>query len=505
VKAGKGRAPRNRRADETPSGAVRLAFALGVIAFAFALQFVSADLASLDGYFHIRYASLLREAGWRGFPPTFPWLPLTILSADRYFDHHMLFHVWLEPFAGGNLVLGAKVAAAVGAAAAFLAPYLLLRAQRVRRAEGWIVAMLAAAPAFLFRMEMPRAQSWAVVFLIVALAFAFAERDRWLLPLGWLFAWTYDGFPALLLLAAGAALARTLLTQTIDWRPLGFAVAGVLLGLIINPYFPSSFPFVAHHFAGKLDGADIPVGVEWDPLPIADWIGWGGLVALLIAVGAILYRFRAGLDGKRLTAVLAALGFLVLAWRWSRFLEYFVPMATIALALCLHERVDTAMRGFGPRAQRAVVTVLFVWLAVTSVIAAIQIRDRPPAERHAAASRWIAANSAGNELVFNANWDDFPLLFFHNPHNSYAIGLDPSYLSRRNPDLYELWRRLRAGEEAEPGRRLGEGFGARLAITDRRPLAFIEAMDRDPLVERAYEDEGSIVYRVRSTAPLPTP
>lgn len=504
MKAGRGRAPRNRRADETP-GAVRLAFVLGAIAFAFALQFVSADLASLDGYFHIRYASVLREAGWRGFPPAFPWLPLTILSADRYFDHHMLFHVWLEPFAGGNLVLGAKIASAAGAAAAFLAPYLLLRSQRVRRAEGWIVAMLAAAPAFLFRMEMPRAQSWAVVFLVIALALAFAERDRWLLPLGWLFAWTYDGFPALLLVAAAAALARTILTRTLVWQPLGLATAGVLLGLIINPYFPSSIRFVFHHFAGKLSGPDIPVGVEWDPLLIADWIGWGGLIALLIAAGALLYRFRAALDRKRLTAVIAALAFLVLSWRWSRFLEYLVPMAAVALALCLHERLDTALRGLGLRAHRAVVTGLFVWLAVTSVIAAMQIRDRPPAERHQGASRWIAANSADGEMVFNANWDDFPLLFFHNPRNAYAIGLDPSYLDRRNPELYELWRRLRAGEEAEPAKRLGEGFGAHLAVTDRRPLAFIEAMDRDPLVERAYEDENSIVYRVRPAADTPSP
>lgn len=76
------------------------------------------------------------------------------------------------------------------------------------------------------------------------------------------------------------------------------------------------------------------------------------------------------------------------------------------------------------------------------------------------------------------------------------IGLDPTYLARRDPALYERWQRLRAGEESEPARVLSEAFGARLAVTDRRPLAFIAAMDRDPRALRAYEDEQSLVYRV---------
>lgn len=480
---------------------MRLAFGLALIAFAFALQFTSPNLASLDGYFHIRYAAILREAGWAGFPPPFPWLPLTILSPERYFDHHMLFHVWLVPFAGGDPVLGAKLASAVGAAAAFLAVYMLLCRLAVRHAEWWSVAVLAAAPAFLYRMEMPRAQSWAVVALIVALAVLFAERDRWLLPLGWLFAWSYDAFPALLAVAGSAALARAVLRRSRVWHPLAFGAGGIVLGLVVNPYFPSSVRFVLHHFAGKLASAGVPAGVEWDPLPVAVWIGWGGLVALITAIAALLVRFRRSLDAKHLTAVFSALFFLVLSWRWSRFLEYLVPLGGIALALCLHERVAAGVRALGDRGRRLLVSALLVWLIVTSVLAAIQIRSRPPADRYRSAALWLARHSPSGSLVFNANWDDFPLLFFHDAGNAYVIGLDPTYLARRNPELYSRWRGLRDGEDGEPARVLSEDFGVRLAITDHRPLAFIAAMDRDPDAERAYEDDDTIVYRVRPAPP----
>ena len=50
-----------------------------------------------------------------GFPPAFPWLPLTILAPDRYADHHMLYHVLLAPFTVGDLRIGGKVAAVAGA------------------------------------------------------------------------------------------------------------------------------------------------------------------------------------------------------------------------------------------------------------------------------------------------------------------------------------------------------------------------------------------------------
>lgn len=376
---------------------MRAAFVLALAAYAFALQFTSRDLASLDGYYHIRYAALLHEAGWRGFPPAFGALPLTLLSADRYFDHHMLFHFWLVPFAGGDLVLGAKIAAALGAAAAFASPYLLLCRQGVRHAHGWTIALLAVAPAFLYRMAMPRAQAWAVVFLVAGLALLFAERDAWLAPLGWLFAWSYNAFPALLALAACAVAARALLTRTWRPRPFVFALAGVVLGLLINPYFPASFAFVWHHFAGKLGGSAAPAGVEWNPFPVAEWVGWGGLAALLAAVAVLLVRRRAGLDTRRLTAVLAALLFLVLSWRWSRFVEYLVPLAGIAIALCLHEPVGDALRRLAPRRRRLVAAALVLWLAVSTMLAARQIGTRPPADRHRQASHWIAGHSSPAE------------------------------------------------------------------------------------------------------------
>ena len=76
----------------------------GALAVLTALQIATPNLVGNDSYFHIRYAEVVRQAGVRGFPPPFPWLPLTILAPDRYADHHMLYHVLLTPFTFGDLI-----------------------------------------------------------------------------------------------------------------------------------------------------------------------------------------------------------------------------------------------------------------------------------------------------------------------------------------------------------------------------------------------------------------
>src|SRR6266852_1070063 len=47
-----------------------------------------------DGYYHIRWSSLL----WQNFShgkwlPSFDWLPLTVLNPHKYADHPFLFHL----------------------------------------------------------------------------------------------------------------------------------------------------------------------------------------------------------------------------------------------------------------------------------------------------------------------------------------------------------------------------------------------------------------------------
>ena len=205
--------------------ALQAAAVLAVFVALFALvQYATPGLADHDGYYHMRLARLMRE---QGLTPSFVWLPLSILNPAAYYDHHLLFHVYLALFAGASdpagLIAGAKAASVLMPALAGLAVWWLLRGQGVRWASLWALGLLALSEAFLYRLSMPRAQAASLLVLVLALHWLLTERYWALLPLGAAYVWLYNAFP-LLLVVVGVYAAATWATQRrIEWKPLAFA------------------------------------------------------------------------------------------------------------------------------------------------------------------------------------------------------------------------------------------------------------------------------------------
>ena len=156
-------------------------FIVGVILFGvflfslYLIQFSTPDLAGNDGYYHIRFAYLMRT---EGLIPDFPWLPLTILNSGEFYDHHFLYHVALIPFTFGDLILGAKWASIFFASIAFLSVWWLLQGQRVPYAALWALGLLVISEAFLYRMNMPRAQSLSLAILVLGLNFLLHKKYK---------------------------------------------------------------------------------------------------------------------------------------------------------------------------------------------------------------------------------------------------------------------------------------------------------------------------------------
>ena len=51
-------------------------------------------------------------------------------------------------------------------------------------------------------------------------------------------------------------------------------------------------------------------------------------------------------------------------------------------------------------------------------------------------SLWLQEHSEPQEIVFNIQWDNFPMLFFWNQSNYYVNGMDPIFEYAYNPELY---------------------------------------------------------------------
>jgi hypothetical protein len=108
----------------------------------------------------------------------------------------------------------------------------------------------------------------------------------------------------------------------------------------------------------------------------------------------------------------------------------------------------------------------------------------------------LETNTPAGSRVFQTDWDDFPRLFFHNTHNTYLIGLDPTYMQLYDTELYDEWVQITDGDVAAPSRRIGGVFGAEYVLTDLKHKAFIRQAGKDPGLQEVFRDDEAIVYKV---------
>lgn len=482
-------------------------FLLFVIGMAL-IQFGTPDMPDNDGFYHIKLAWLMRTEGLK---PEFPWLPLSILNQQEYYDHHFLYHVALIPFTFfADLRLGAKWSAVIFASLAFLAVAYLFQRQRIPYGWLWALALLGISDAFLYRMSVTRAQSLSLAVLALAVAWLLERKYKHLAVLAFVYVWLYNAFPLMVAFAVLYVVAVALTERRFEYKALLFVGGGILLGVIVNPYFPDNVIFSWHHMLPKLtDATSVRVGNEWFPYDTKQLLE-NSFPSLLALVGGV---FGLGLSGKKMDvrtafALLIALLFGLMLFQARRFVEYFPPFALVfaafALAPLFADREPAPLPSAASPLQRTFASLPVILLAVAVAVSIARsiprareaVANSKPYHLYADASQWLEANTPAGSRVFQTDWDDFPRLFFYNTHNTYLIGLDPTYMQLYDPELYALWVLVTQGDVADPAPIIAHRFGAQYVHTDLNHGAFIRAAEQDPGLREVYRDDQAILYEV---------
>jgi hypothetical protein len=483
-------------------------FTIAAALFA-AAQWATPGIVGNDGYYHIKMAYLMRE---EGLTPAFEALPNTILNAEDYYDHHLLFHLFLAPFAttdpavdgGAALTRGAKIATVLLPALGVVALWWLLRGQRVPYAVVWAVGLFAVSDAFLYRMSMARAQSGSIIFLILALHWLLTGRHKWLVPLGFLYVWFYNAFPLLLVVAGVYVVAVFMLERRVEWRALAFPALGIALGLIVNPYFPQNIAFIAGHLLPKVGESAVPVGNEWSPYQTLTLLNNSGPALAAVLLGALALGWReeridrASLVGLGLVGV-----FGLMLFQSRRFVEYFPLFALIFLAFSAAPllRACRATPARRPAARIAVAAVAGLALAgllfVSIRDARALVADSKPADQYATAMLFLRDQAPDGATIFQTDWDDFTRQFFYFDDARYINGLDPTFMQLYDEALYNEWVDITRGDVDEPGAIIRDRFGAAYVFSDLNHEAFLDRAAEDPALEEIYRDEYAAVFRVK--------
>lgn len=499
---------------------IKLVLQAGLLFFVFSLvmsviQFSTPNLAGNDGYYHIKMAQIMRRQGLR---PDYPWLPLTILNEREFSNHHFLFHVALIPFTFGDLRLGAKWASITFASVAFLCIWWLLRGQKVRYPGVWALGLLVISEAFLSRMNLTRPPSLSLAILALSLHWMLQGRTKLFILVGFIYAWTYNAFPLLPLMAVIYALAVWLVERRPALKPALYSTLGIVVGLVIHPYFPHNIIFAVRHILPKVgENVSVSVGGEWYPFTTAQLLENSWLALALLGAGFLAL----GLSGRRMKSGTAAALLMVFLFGWMtmrsrHFIEYLAPFALIFGSLAFQPLLQPGgwleeILASAPdnKLKHVVVSRLPRWggavgLLIVVCLGAFQtlpesiksIQRSKPYEMYADASAWLIENTAEGERIFQTDWDDFPRLFFYNTHNTYLIGLDPTYMQLYNAELYNAWRAITRGQVDQPSRQIEGKFAARYVLTDLKHTAFIRKAEADPGLEEVYRDAFAVIFRL---------
>jgi hypothetical protein len=301
-----------------------------------------------------------------------------------------------------------------------------------------------------------------------------------------------------------------------------WTLVGLGLGLLLHPYFPRNVEFAFFHLLPKAvpaEQADITVGSEWYPYSVSNFVlkaGPSTALALLglIPIGVTLWR-RRWPDWRTLVLAILALGFLSMVIRSQRIMEYFPAFAVMFCAwswshasdafdlaarlgrLRLPDRLWHIIGRLMPAAPWLVALALMPLIAVSTLVASKQASEGLAWTTYRDGAQWLARNTPAGSRVFTTGWDDFPHMFYWNTHNTYLVGLDPTYMSLEDPEAFQLWRSISQGRVPAPARQIRERFDSAYVLTDMEHKRFLEVAAADPDLEEVLRTRTVVVFRVR--------
>ncbi len=347
---------------------------------------------------------------------------------------------------------------------------------------------------------MPRAPSLSIAFQLLGFHYILQRKYFPLFVLAVLFVWAYNGFPMLLALAGVGLLVFYYCPRKIEYKLPLVVTGGIIVGLVVNPYFPRNILFLYDHIVPKIFSAHYAtaVGSEW--YPYNSWalliLAPAAMLSYLIAV-LITNREEWKRDKARLFWFLSSTVYLFLLFKSRRFIEYFPTFAVTFLAFSAREfaRREKVEKRFASALLVAAAVACFLILTLSQV--RDDVRNEPYTYAYRGGAEWLAGHTPENAIVFHTDWDDFPMLFFFNTHNRYIVGLDADNLRLKDEKFFRLWEKITVGDVKDPAADIVDKFHSNYVFTDRYHEKFIQLADSNPRFQKVFSDSYTIVYEVQ--------
>ncbi len=413
-----------------------LFFTLGVMLF----LYTYVDVAYGDTYYHLALANFIKD---HGLSRQYEHLAYTVY-ADTFSDGHFLFHVALIPLTFLPLYWANLIGITLMTSIMLGVFYFILSKEGYSLKWIWTASFLLISWGFLFRMTQLRTIPLGIAFMMLVYYFAYKQRYTPLFITIFLFSWTYYAYPLAIIPAGIVAFYLTLKHKKLVWKPAGVAIAAIIIGTIIFPYFPNNLTFLKIQWLdGQLNIPEIDfinvlnvsinqttqVGNIYENLPPDPKIFLDHNLYFLILL-AFLALFMILLKRWDHPLTLIAAFFLLLTIKTDRTIEYALPF-TMLLAAHVFQPVKA-------RHNLALIILLVAFTASTLTIGRfllpIEVAKQNP-EGTDECHVFLSEYAQPGQSVFFVNAAASPFTMYYYPEGKAIGGWALYFMLRHNETL----------------------------------------------------------------------
>lgn len=430
-----------------------------------------------DHFFHIRFAEILREKGLGAFTD-FQSIYFSRMGIGHEYlvYYNFLFYFVLIPFSLiSPLILGIKLYGIFVLSFSFTSVYVLLKKISIRQPFLWTVLFLIVLlqSGWLYRFTLARPFTLAPVFLVWMLYFIHQNKYKSSAVVAFLyFYWHTATFIFPLCLAFGYFIFEQFYGRKPDWKkilwPSVGTFAAVSLAYLISPgivaylrdvIFPVFFDTTLAKTTQIAEGSEVYGKNFFVTLSYFFWF----LATLFIAGTYEVLRYVQVKKGiqivedetnmliqpLRTMLFMASIAFLAASALSARFLDYFVYFCLLYVAIV----VTDAEKFFEIRGKLfrksflAGISIMAIFLFVDLSLKFYDSLGGSYSHLIAQApAEWLNTNVKKDAIIFNADWDSFPTLYyFTGDRFRYVTGLEPRFLYDLEPKLYWIWNSIGSG------------------------------------------------------------
>ncbi len=486
----------------------------------------TSTLADPDAFYHARLTTYLRDFG---LLRDFPWTQVSLYK-EYFIDHHFGYHLIILPVVSilPELV-GLKLVTAFLAATSVTVVVWLLKKWQVPY-YGLSLLWLLTAPAFLFRLSLGKAPSIGVGVALFGYYLIAQRQYVWLFLWSLFFTWLYSAWPLLFVMVGIYIISESIyknygnlvkiskdIFEKDNYLLVALVSLGCLLGLVLNPYFPTNILYLKQLFTMSLVSYSsfLGIGAEWYPYNITDLIPNISLILIvwLLAMFVGVFHFKKISQLSWSTWVLTIVMFIY-TLKARRQIEYLTPLMVLSSGLLCRDlwalwriyNVKKELISWTPSWLKnkyvKIIFMVYLFIAVGFSFGFGLYKTKYSLARGIGitelkgAAQWLKQNTPRRSIIWQTDWGSFPLLWFNNQRSYYLTGLDQTFMYEYNQALYWQWVGVNKGLRKDIYQVVRGVFKSDYVLLQKKYASMLPWLNRDKRFEKKYEDKESIIYKI---------